>query len=153
MLDAAPVTLIGSSFGGLAAAWLGERHQTVERLVLLAPAFNFWAHWLPRLGETLVQGWQTDGVLPIYHYAEAKMLPLGYQFVEDAANYSEDNLQRAVPTLILHGKDDEVIPVQASIDFARKRPWVELVELDSDHALTNVGSDIWQAIQQFCQLQ
>ena len=57
-----------------------------------------------------------------------------------------------IPTLILHGKKDEVIPIAASRDFAISRPWVELVELDSDHALGNVTTEIWQAISLFCQL-
>ncbi len=47
----------------------------------------------------------------------------------------------------MHGKDDEVIPIQASRDFASLRPWVELIELDSNRALGNVTSEIWQAIR------
>ena len=59
---------------------------------------------------------------------------------------------RPVPTLILHGCEDEVIPIQASRDFTRQRPWVQLIELNSDHSLGNVLPEIWQAIQIFCQL-
>lgn len=148
-----PVTLIGSSFGGLTAAWLGEKHLQVDRLVLLAPAFGFLAHWLPRLGETQVQQWQTNGYLPVDHYGEAKKLPLHYAFVTDAAQYQEERMARSLPTLILHGKHDDVIPLQASRDFAKSRPWVQLIELDSDHALTDVSTEIWQAIQSFCALK
>ncbi|NEQ67728.1 MAG: alpha/beta fold hydrolase, partial [Symploca sp. SIO2D2] len=36
-----PVTLIGSSLGGLTAAWLGQQLAQIQRLVLLAPAFDF----------------------------------------------------------------------------------------------------------------
>lgn len=147
-----PVTLIGSSFGGLTAAWLGDRYPQVDRLILLAPAFGFLAHWLPRLGEAQVQQWQTEGYLSVYHYGEAKKLPLHYIFVTDAAQYWEEMMARSLPTLILHGKHDDVIPLQASVDFAKSRPWVQLLELDSDHALTDVSSDIWQAIQSFCGL-
>ena len=146
----APVTLIGSSFGGLTAAWLGERHLQVDRLVLLAPAFGFLDHWLHRLGTTQVQQWQADGVFSVYHYGEAKKLPLSYAFVTDAAQYREELIGRSLPTLILHGKHDDVIPLQASLDFAKNRPWVQLIELDSDHALTDVSTEIWQAIQRFC---
>lgn len=148
-----PVTLIGSSFGGLTAAWLGERHPQVDRLVLLAPAFGFLAHWLSPLGATQMQQWQTDGVLSVYHYGDAKKLPLHYAFVADAAQYREELMARSLPTLILHGKHDEVIPLQASIAFAKKRSWVQLIELDSDHALTDVSAEIWQAIQSFCHLE
>ncbi|WP_421654972.1 YqiA/YcfP family alpha/beta fold hydrolase [Leptothermofonsia sp. ETS-13] len=145
-----PVTLIGSSFGGLTAAWLGQKHPQVQRLVLLAPAFGFLSHWLPKLGQAQVQQWQKTGFLSVYHYGEDRMLPLSYQFVEDAAQYQEDQLQRPVPTLILHGRHDEVIPIEASIHYAQTRPWVTLVELNSNHALTDVRDEIWEVIQRFC---
>ena len=79
-----------------------------------------------------------------------RSLPLHYQFIVDASKYQEQQLQRPLPTLILHGRYDDVIPIQSSRDYASQRPWVELIELESDHSLTNVMPDIWQAIQQFC---
>ncbi|HEY9639333.1 MAG TPA: YqiA/YcfP family alpha/beta fold hydrolase [Coleofasciculaceae cyanobacterium] len=145
-------TLVGSSLGGLTAAWIGEQSQEVQRLVLLAPAFHFLSHWLPRLGIEQVNQWQDSHSLSVYHYGEQKMLPLSYDFVTDAAQYDESQLQRPVPTLILHGRQDDVIPIQASRDYANHRPWVQLIELDSDHTLSNVQSEIWQALQTFCQL-
>jgi pimeloyl-ACP methyl ester carboxylesterase len=147
-----PVTLIGSSLGGLISAHLGEKYPQVQRLILLAPAFGFLSHWLPKLGQEKIQVWQQEKYLSVYHYGEGKELPLSYNFVTDAGKYQEDLLKRPIPTLILHGKHDEVIPIQASRDFARSRPWVELRELDSDHALANVTEEIWQAIFTFCQL-
>jgi pimeloyl-ACP methyl ester carboxylesterase len=145
-----PITLVGSSFGGLTAAWLGQFHPQVDRLVLLAPAFRFLSHWLPKLGAEQVQRWQSEQYLSVYHYNEGKKLPLSYQFVEDAMQYQEETIQRPVPTLILHGKRDDVIPILASVDFAKNRPWVQLIELDSDHTLTDVSDEIWQGIREFC---
>lgn len=147
-----PVTLIGSSLGGLTAAWLAERQLQVERLILLAPAFGFLAHWLPQLGVEKLQQWQKEQYLTVYHYGESRSLPLSYQFVLDAAQYRDEQLLRSVPTLILHGTQDEVISIQASRDFAH-RPWVELIELNSDHSLGDVMPEIWQAIQTFCKLR
>jgi uncharacterized protein len=147
-----PVTLVGSSLGGLTSAWLGQQHSQVQQLVLLAPAFGFVEHWLPQLGEEKLQQWQVSGYFPIYHYGEGRSIPLHYQFVEDARQYKETQLLRPIPTLILHGRQDEVIPITASRDYASRRPWVQLIELDSDHALTNVMPQIWSAIQSFCQL-
>lgn len=148
----APVTIIGSSFGGLTAAWLGQFHIQVDRLVLLAPAFRFLDHWLPRLGDEQVNQWRLTGALPVYHYSAGQMLPLHYGFVEDAVAYREEQIQRPVPTLILHGIQDDVIPIAASIGFACDRPWVTLVKLNSDHALTDVSEQIWQSIKDFCSL-
>ncbi|PSB16882.1 esterase [filamentous cyanobacterium CCP1] len=144
-----PVTLIGSSFGGLTAAWLGEKNVQVDRLILLAPAFQFLAHWIPKLGPEQMQRWQTEQSLMTYHHGEARMLPIHYDFVTDLAPYDETHLQRPLPTLILHGQADEVIPIQASRNFAEQRSWVTLIELESDHSLGNVQLQIWQAIQAF----
>ncbi len=146
------VTLIGSSLGGLVSAHLAQQHKQVQRLILLAPAFGFLSHWLPKLGDEAMKRWQQEKYLMIYHYGEARSLPLSYDFVTDAQQYQEDILQRLVPTLILHGKQDEVIPITASRNFANSRPWVKLIELESDHALGNVTAEIWQAIRLFCQL-
>lgn len=148
-----PVTLIGSSFGGLTAAWLTERCPQVDRLILLAPAFQFLEHWLPKLGTEQIDRWRTEDAMLTYHYSEQKMLPISYQIVTDLTQYDEATLQRPIPTLILHGQQDEVIPIAASRSFAAQRPWVRLIELNSDHALGDVQSEIWQAIRTFCQLQ
>ena len=148
-----PVTLIGSSLGGLTAAWLGEKYPQVEKLVLIAPAFGFVEHWLPKLKPEELAAWQNSGYLPIYHYGEQRSLPLHYQFVTDAQDYSPtDHLTRAVPTLICHGLQDEIIPFQSSLDYQSDRPWVKLVQYDSDHTLMDVIDSVWQEIQQFCQL-
>lgn len=146
-----PVTVIGSSFGGLTAAWLGQQLQ-VQRLVLLAPAFQFLSQWYRALGEEKLKRWQAEQYLMVYHYGEKRSLPLSYEFILNAAQYRDEELLRPIPTLILHGCQDDVIPIQASRDFARERPWVELIELDSDHALGNVLPEIWSAIRVFCQL-
>jgi uncharacterized protein len=150
--DSTPVTLIGSSLGALTAAHLGQQYLQVQRLVLLAPAFRFLSHWLPKLGDEAVQHWQQEKSIMVYHYGEKRSIPLSYDFVTDATQYQENLLQRPIPTLILHGKKDEVIPIEASRDFACCRSWVDFIELESDHALGNVMEEIWQAIRLFCHL-
>ena len=147
-----PITLIGSSLGGLTAAWLGEKYPQIERLVLLAPAFGFLSHYLTRLGSETVQSWQESGFLSVYHYSEKRSLPLSYQFVLDSQKYSDHALRRSLPTLILQGQQDEVIPLTVSQEYAQSRPWVELIELDSDHGLGDALPEIWSKIQLFCNL-
>ncbi len=153
LLPSGSVTLIGSSLGGLTAAWLGEQCPQVDRLVLLAPAFQFLEHWLPRLGREQIQQWRETRSLQVYHYALQTKLPLHYAFVTDAAQYDETQLERPLPTLILHGRQDEVIPIEASRDYAATRSEVQLIELESDHALANVQPEIWQAICSFCAIE
>lgn len=146
----APITLIGSSLGGLTAAWLGQKNLQVQRLILLAPAFGFLDHWLPKIGDIQLQEWQKSGWLPVYHYCEKRTIPLHYKFIEDAHQYREIQLLRPIPTLILHGQHDQVIPIEASQNYANVRSWVKLIKLDSDHALVDAMPIIWSEIAEFC---
>ncbi|WP_269147381.1 MULTISPECIES: YqiA/YcfP family alpha/beta fold hydrolase [Planktothrix] len=101
------------------------------------------------VGAEKLNLWKTQGYLSIYHYAEKQNLPLHYDFLEDLAQYPDEQLQRQIPTLILHGINDEVIPIQASQNYLKTRPWVRLIELNSDHGLENVLDVIWQEIRDF----
>lgn len=150
--DDTPVTLIGSSLGGLTAAYLAQESPQVQRLVGLAPAFGFLNHWLPQIGDAQMRQWQTSGYLSVYHYGEKRLLPLHYQFVLDAKQYDSTALKTPVPTLILHGKGDGVIPIQASEHYASSRDWVQFFPLQSDHALADVLPEVWQNIRDFCQI-
>jgi uncharacterized protein len=147
--DSKPWRIIGSSFGGLTAAWLGQRNVPVESLVLLAPAFDFLAHWRQCIGIKPLQQWQSSGSTEIYHYGERRSLPLSYRFWQDAGQYAETALNRPIPTLILHGVDDEIIPIEASRNFAAQRDWCKLIELQSDHALGDVLPIIWDKMSSF----
>lgn len=150
--DRSSVTLIGSSLGGWIAAIIAQNHPQVERLILLAPAFDFLAHWLPKLGEQQLNSWQKTGYLSIYHHAIKNLVPLHYDFLTDAQKYPLVEIDKMLPTLIIHGIHDDVIPVAASQAYVQDRPWVELLEWDSDHQLTDANERIWQEIYRFCQV-
>ncbi len=145
-------TILGSSLGGLTAAWLAQRNVNVHRLVLLAPAFEFLAYWQQQLGAAQLEQWRKDGSIEVYHYVEVRSLPLGYSFWADASQYSEAELKQPTPTLILHGLFDEVIPIEASRRYTAQRPWCTLIELQSDHGLTDRLPKIWEATCRFCEL-
>ncbi|BAU11138.1 hypothetical protein LEP3755_16310 [Leptolyngbya sp. NIES-3755] len=153
LLPEEPVTLIGSSFGGLTAAWIAQECQQVDRIILLAPAFNYLNHWLPTIAPSELEKWRSGKPILIYHYGKGKPLPLDYGIVADLAKYDETKLQKAIPTLILHGIRDETIPIEQSRSYAKSRSWVELIELESDHGLVNQENAIWQAIQRFCRIE
>jgi predicted esterase YcpF (UPF0227 family) len=148
-----PTILIGSSLGGLTAAWVGDRQPQVQQIILLAPAFDFLDYWLPRLGDSQVQQWRDQNALSVYHHATQQMETIHYSLVTDMENYPTAKLQRPVPTLIVHGRSDEVIPLQASQAYAAPRPWVTLIEVDSDHALTDVRSLLWEIIRQHLSIE
>ena len=144
------ITLIGSSLGALTATWVGEKYPQVKCLILLAPAFNFLSHWLPKLGKAQFKQWQDSGYLSIYHYGENQLLPLSYNFFIDGEKYNQNLLTNSIPTLIIHGKQDETIPIVASIEYAQNRDNVKLITPDSDHSLHDEMEVIWQEIKLFC---
>lgn len=147
-----PVTIIGSSLGGWAALLLAQQYPQVKKLVLMAPAFGFPTLWLERLGAETLKYWQESGDLSVYHHAEQQQMLLGYQFVTDAQQYLTSNLERNLPTLVLHGQHDAVVPIDLSRNFVQHHAGTKLIELDSDHGLGNVLDPIWQEISQFCGL-
>jgi pimeloyl-ACP methyl ester carboxylesterase len=149
LLSNSPVTLLGSSLGGLTALWAAEQFPQIQRLVLFAPALNFLTHCIATIGEAAFAQWHRERQFTFYHYAQQREQSLSYAFIEDIQQYQDANLQRRIPTLILHGRFDNVISIQAVRDFATTRPWIQLIELDSDHGLNDVQPLLWQATQQF----
>jgi uncharacterized protein len=131
------VSLIGSSMGGYLAALYAARHPEVERLVLLAPAFDFARRWAERLGAEAVAQWRRTGTIEVFHYAGQRNCRLHYGLLEDAARYEPfpDFRQAA---LIFHGAHDDVVPADLSRQFAADRPNVQLEIVDSGHELLNV---------------
>ena len=124
------VSLIGSSMGGYLAALYAARHADVERVVLLAPAFGFARRWTEHLGPAAIEAWRHSGAMDVFHYGQGRNCALGYQLMEDAAQY-EDYPDVRQPCLIFHGIHDDVVPVRYSEEFA-SRPNVELHAVDSD---------------------
>jgi pimeloyl-ACP methyl ester carboxylesterase len=155
MAQAQPTVLIGSSLGGLTAAWVAQtlhrqqQRQKILQLVLLAPAFGFLDQWWPQLGPDQQDRWRRQGYLPIYHHTARQPLPLHYGFITDAQTYQDQDLQAPVPTLILHGQQDQVINIGFSRAYAADRPWVTLVELDDDHSLLRVEASLWRHTWEF----
>ncbi|MEN9232887.1 MAG: YqiA/YcfP family alpha/beta fold hydrolase [Gloeomargarita sp. DG02_4_bins_56] len=152
LLPPTPTVLIGSSFGGLTAAFLAEEHRQISHMLLLAPAFGMIRYWRERLTPAQIQQWQVQGTMPVYHYGEGKELPLHYDFFADLQTYDDTQLSRCVPTLILHGEQDDVVPLQVSEIYAQSRPWVKLVKLEDDHSLKKDLPFIWQETCAFLEL-
>src|SRR5262249_48116717 len=136
------VRLIGSSMGGYLAALYAARHPAVTKLVLMAPAFGFARRWPLRLGEQKVAEWRRTGWLPVFHYGDKKESRVGYELLVDGERY-EDYPEVRQPTLIFHGRNDDVVPVEYSEEFAARRANVTLRVMDSDHELLNVLEEMW----------
>ena len=141
-----PAILMGSSLGGYLAALYAARHPPqIKRLVLLAPAFQFPRRWRERYSP---EDWKREGFMAVVHYGDGRERRLGYQFVEDAAQY-EDEPEFPQPALILHGVHDSVVPAGISSAYAARRTNVELALVESGHELTDVLEPMWKQISDY----
>ena len=133
-----PAYVIGSSLGGLVGAHAAAlRPDLVRRLALLAPAFglmpNLTAHIDEQNRMSTNEGLSFD-VLP--------------EVIADARALDERSLPTriTVPTLIVHGTDDDVIPQIVSERFfaamppTQKQLWIVP---EGDHRLNTVATEIW----------
>jgi len=151
-VDGRNVILMGSSLGGYLAALYAARHSNIQKLVLLAPAFQFPSRWKERFSADEFSEWKRIGSRSFFHYGYKADRPLGYRFVEDAVQY-EDNPDFRQPALLVHGLHDDVVPVQASESFAAAHPNVRLVVIDSGHELTDSLDRLWNETAMFLEFQ
>jgi predicted esterase YcpF (UPF0227 family) len=133
----ARTVLIGSSLGGLTAARVAEEDPRVAAVFLMAPAFHLAERWRARLGDDAWTRWQAEGSLAIDDYATKQEARVGWGFVEELARLEGGALPDVrVPTCVVHGVRDEVVPVEGSRRWAEGKRHVKLVELDDGHELT-----------------
>jgi uncharacterized protein len=124
--------VFGSSLGGLTAARVAERDPRVTALVLLAPAFQLIARWRALPG---FDAWQRTGWREVHDYTTGQPARIDFGFIEDVEAIDIGFPDVRVPTLILHGIDDDTVPIEHSRELAAGRANVTLIELADDHQL------------------
>ncbi len=127
--------LIGSSFGALAIAKAVEGDQRDLRLALLAPAFGVYETLASQIGDTAMRAWREEGVRSFTPPGWDEEVILPWSFMEDAMVCGWPPLQHRI--VILHGREDEVVPVENSHKAIRGSVNTHLVEVDDGHRLAN----------------
>ena len=153
-LDVAQTDLVGNSFGGALALALAIRHpQRVRRLVLMGsvgvpfpitpgldavwgytPSFehmrtliDLFAHDRKLVTDELAELRFQASIRPGFQESFAAMFPAPRQRWVDALASPETDI-RAVPheTLVIHGREDRIIPVTTSLTLANLIPNAQL---------------------------
>ncbi len=146
-----PAVLMGSSLGGYLAALYAARHsRLVEKLVLMAPAFEFPRRWKDRYSEAQTEDWRRCGSVPIYHYGYKEERLLSYGLIDDAQLY-ENECDFQQPALIFHGIYDDAVPIEVSEKFVASHPNATLQRFPSGHELNDVLEEMWDAVKAFLQ--
>lgn len=146
--------LVGSSFGGVIATLYAIRHpEEIAATILIAPGLFFVDNLRRSLGQEGLRKLEGEGAVTVK--SEWVEITLGRALFDDALNYpAEELLARArVPTLILHGTDDTVVPPEGSLAFLRKAPARPLslhLIAGGDHRLTAHKEALFQHMLAFC---
>lgn len=125
--------LMGSSFGGLAIANAVQGLSEDLRLVLLAPAFGVYDTLAKQIGDAELDAWKKDGHKTFLPPGWEEEVRIRWSFMEDASEASWPKLTHR--TVILHGTNDDVVPIENSRAAMRSSPIMELVEVDDGHRL------------------
>jgi dipeptidyl aminopeptidase/acylaminoacyl peptidase len=131
------VTVVGHSAGGHLALWLANQGQRVDRIVALAPVGDLREAVAKNTGrgatQDLLGGTPTD-------------VPERY----DAADPATRLVQRpSCEVVIVHGVDDQDVPVQNSRGLANRFPFIELRELEGieHYGLIDPRSRAWPVVR------
>lgn len=131
------IGLIGSSFGGLACNIAASKTTGLEFLILRSPVSHYEDRYRDVEGTEFVRQWKKKGTRPYENNSR-----LRYSFYEDAIKHDgyETGSRIAIPTLIIHGDKDELVPVSQSIKLASKIKNSKLVLVKgADHRYSDTG--------------
>ena len=121
----------GSSMGGLAAANASSMRPEADiRLLLIAPSFGLAENW-EGMEEAGRSAWKLTGERRYAGFELDILLP--WEFMESAEKMSWP--ETAHPTAIMHGTNDEVVPISYSRKVAEKCANVNLHEVDDNHRM------------------
>jgi pimeloyl-ACP methyl ester carboxylesterase len=74
--------------------------------------------------------------MPTFHHALGEWRTLGPELLPDLPLWQDDDQWTLpVPVAILHGRQDEAVPLAESEAFALRHPQATLILLDDDHGL------------------
>jgi pimeloyl-ACP methyl ester carboxylesterase len=137
--DGPPVTIVGNSFGGWIAWMMAHECSAVEKLLLIAPAFNAVGVRAKEIPADRRTRWRDTGWMPWDDDPVHKDWPLSWKWVEESEAYWSKRFGqlRRVKTTLLHGLQDRTIHPRTSWQFVD-----ELLGRDPEYPielLLNVG--------------
>ena len=143
--DGPRLSIVGNSLGGWIAWLMAQEFEQIDRLVLIAPAFNMMGLRARSIPVARRQVWHTAGWMPWDDEPSHKDWPLSWKWVEESEAYWKTSFDRLRPvrTTILHGLEDSVILPGGSRKFVEQllahAPTfpVELQLIPGDHRLSS----------------
>lgn len=134
-VDDEPWRFVGSSLGGyIAARWTELNPDRVDSLVLLCPGFDMASRWRVILGDERLKEWREEGDF-LFFDAEGTFKAVHWELYRQARDDHPKFPEVSVPVTIVHGRNDEIVKIELSRQYAEAHDNVELVEVDDEHTL------------------
>lgn len=130
-LDLNKIYLIGHSRGGGLVILKSAEDARIKATAAWAPISNIDLRW----PEEVLTNWKETGVHYIHNARINQNMPMYYQFVE---NYQQNKERLDIPAaaaritqplLIIHGEDDETLPVSMAHELKAQQPAAQLIVL------------------------
>ncbi len=128
--------LTGHSRGGAAAILKGYHDDRVKGVASWAGINDYAGYFTSKELET----WARDGVIHVTNSRTGQKMPLYYQIVMDYLENEESlNVKEALrhfhkPLLIIHGSEDQTVPVEVALQTKDINPGCELLIIEgADH--------------------
>lgn len=154
-LPPGPVALIGSSLGGFVAFHAAVRQaarrgkartatRPIDRLILLAPAFDFGRTAFSGLDPAALDAWRRTDAHEVFHYGENRPRTVRFSLYEDAKAYDSSACQLDTPAIVFQGRSDTVVDPRMVSAFTATRPAMATRLVDDDHLLMSSLDLIWK---------
>jgi len=132
------IGLVGSSFGGFASVRAAARSDIPQFLALKSPVVTDISRIFGILFGDMMAEWENKGYIE-YISPQGDQKRLNYTFYQDAIRYKGYEFAREIeiPTFIVHGDGDEIVPFDQSTGLAEALPNANLAAIpDADHRYT-----------------
>ena len=153
------IYLIGHSMGGIIASHLASKYPEVKKLILAAPAFKYFSFKDDKLDviesikkvPKLFKNYDSETVVSRILKVPVTTIK---EFMDLAETHIDDVKKIEVPTLILHGLEDEIVPTD-SVDYvydnikSRSVTLIELEGLTHDLFINNRYKEIKKLVTNF----
>lgn len=153
------IYVIGHSMGGIIAAHIASKYPEVKKLVLAAPAYKYFSFKNDKLDiiqsikkvPSLFRDYNIDIVLS--RVLKVPIITIK-EFIKLAKTHIEDVKKIEIPTLILHGIKDELVPID-SVNYvydnipSKSVTLIELNNLNHDLFINNRYEEVKKIIIEF----
>lgn len=153
------IYVIGHSMGGIIASHLASKYKEVKKLVLAAPAFKYLSFKDDKL-DIIESIKKVPKIFKDYNYEEvmSRVLKIPIttvkEFMDLAESHKDDIKKINIPTLILYGNEDEIVPID-SVNYvydnikSKSVTLIELEHLNHDLFINNRYEEVKKIIVNF----